>query len=140
MSDRRTVAITFTLALAVGMLLVALVSASPDVIARRTLEMYTNALVGISVGIAENPYNQIAQQIADREGELTERETSLVASEQALQRRENSIEWKATLAVYSMALSIILFILVGFNFYRDWQRSRVVQTSGPGYAIRIGKK
>lgn len=140
MSDRRNTAITFTLALAVGLLLVALMSASPDVIVRRTIEMYSSAVVGVSLGIAENPYNQLAQQIAEREGELTERETTLVESEQALKDREDRLEWKATLAVYSMAVSLILFVLIALNFYRDWRRSSTAQVSAPGYSIQIGKK
>lgn len=139
MSDRRRTAITFTLAIAVGLLLVALMNASPDIIARRSLEMFSNAVVGISLGVAENPYNSLAQQIAEREGELTEREIELIASEQALKEREDRIAWKATLAVYSIGASFILFILVALNFYRDWKRPQLAVVPSQ-FSIRLGKK
>jgi uncharacterized membrane protein (DUF485 family) len=101
--------------------------------------MFSNAVVGITVGVAENPYNSLAQQIAEREGELTDRETELVASERELREREDAIAWKATLAVYSIGASFILFLLVGLNFYRDWQRTRVASNSS-SFSIRIGQK
>lgn len=140
MSDRRRTAITFTLAIAVALLLVALVSASPDIIARRSMEMFSNAVVGISLGVPENPYSSLAQQIAERQGELTEREIALVESERALKEREDAAAWKATLAVYSIGASFILFVLVALNFYRYWRQPRLATVAPAQYSIRLGKK
>lgn len=83
-------------------------------------------VVGMSAAVPSNEYSQLAQQLTEKERELSAREAALVAQEETQRgtlsddvRRANA----RTLIALSVAL-VILFILVGLNFYFDLHRGR----------------
>ncbi len=84
--------------------------------------MLANAAVGVSLGIAPNPYNTLAQQLESKQSELNAREERVVALEDEL-RQSQLIE--RYVAFGSLFLSTCLFMLVGLNFYMDSRRRPV---------------
>jgi len=94
---------------------------TPEVIAGSMTRMLANAAIGVSMGVEPNPYNTLASQLSDKAQELDERETRILALEDEL-RATRSLE--TYLATGSLVLSLLLFALVGLNFYRDARRAR----------------
>lgn len=81
-------------------------------------------VVGMGAGVAENPVNRLAQEIAQRSTELDERERSIMEREQESAQRllsEAREERRATILLLSGVASV-LFLLVGANFYLDYVR------------------
>jgi hypothetical protein len=80
--------------------------------------MTASATVGASASVAPNEHNVLAQQLAEKERMLAEREA-------AVARNENE-RWAFgsadTLALSSVILSLVLLALVGINFYFDMRR------------------
>ena len=91
--------------------------------------MLASAVVSISAGVAPNPDNTLQKQLLDQKAALDARESKLAMREQSSTippSVDNSI------ALYSFALSLLLLILVGVNFYFDWARSRRVSVPARG--------
>lgn len=78
------------------------------------------ASVGVSAAIAPNPYNSVAEQLSNKEKVLMQKEADLTKREQALVVREQTPLSKAGVA--SLALSVLLTVLIGINFYLDAKR------------------
>jgi hypothetical protein len=83
--------------------------------------MLANASIGMSAGVEANPYNTLAQQLSDKELELQDRETRLLELTKDTNAGTRASYW----ALASLALSIIILVLVGANFYMDWKRGKV---------------
>ncbi len=82
------------------------------------------SVIGIGAAIPDNEFNSLAQALEQKQTELTEREKSLIAREEALGReyRETiAANNKLTLIVLGI-VSLVLILLVLFNFYLDWKR------------------
>jgi hypothetical protein len=90
------------------------------------------AAVGAQAAVPENPYNTLAQQLEDRERALEERETAQGTSPEQAPLANN------TWAFVSFGLSVMLFVLVGLNFYLDTRRgSRVAQLLTRRYSVDL---
>lgn len=81
------------------------------------LRQPTGSVEGVSVqnyaAVAQNPYNQAAQQIEQKQNELAARESAL----NQIASKENR------LMLYLFTAMGALLILVGINFYLDYKRS-----------------
>lgn len=95
--------------------------APPEHVAREARQLLANAVVGISTGVAPNPYNTLAAQLDSKQQELDERESRLERLESKAIEREQDAQW----AFYSLVASALLFLLVAANFYFDARRSRI---------------
>lgn len=122
------------------LLVYALIAASPTTHFLNAQSMMASAGVGIFVGVEPNPYNTLAQQLEEKEAELSEREREVLALERGV-FADSSFVSSNTMATYSLGLSFLLFILLGSNFYMDWKRGRKELSSGKSnYAINLNKK
>lgn len=92
--------------------------APPTVVVKSAPSMLGSATVGMSAAVDENPFNTLAQQLVNKERELQARESVLDQREYVLDARE------APMAFYSLILGLAVCLLVLFNFYFDWRRSR----------------
>ncbi len=122
------------LALGAGALLLAysFSIATPEHIALSARSMLANAPVGIALGVAPNPINTLAEQLADKEAELMAREERLQYME-----RLQAESAKDKTAVYSLIASLALFLLVAFNFVLDFKRKRVSVVAPGPYSINL---
>ena len=98
--------------------------ASPLMFARGSL-MLGSAAVGLSAAVPINPHNSLAEDLAEREAALNAREAQLRSESNTVQRFS---EW---LAPISLAASIVLFVLLAFNFYFDRRRNTT------SYRVRV---
>ena len=73
------------------------------------------ATTGAEVLVEENPYNQVAQQLAEKEEELEEREEEL-----GVLLDEREAESNSTLNLI-LGLVVALFLLLVSNFYLDFK-------------------
>lgn len=80
--------------------------------------MTASATVGAVASVEPNPDNTLAQQFAEKERMLAEREVQIAQLEQA----QRSLSSSDMLALSSGILSFVLLILVGLNFYFDFHR------------------
>ncbi len=93
----------------------AIFSASPATLVRNAQDSL--AAVGVSAAISPNPYNSVAQQLVDKEARLNREQADLAA-----QQRIAASAPSSKYAFYSLCVSVLLFILVGINFYFDIRR------------------
>lgn len=122
------------LAIAAPLFVYALVLVPPAMLAHNVRAALTATAVGASAGVDPNPINTLAAQLKDKE-------TSLDQREQVLSQLENEIIAKNssnnTIAFISLGGSLLLFLLVGLNFYLDTKRRRD-QKAAPGrFAIDL---
>ncbi len=112
---------TATLGVALSLALVFIYSYSVYEVTPGEALSYMAASLGSSSGavaeVPENPYNTLAQQLIDREEELTEREEHL--AEVIVRSEQNE---KITNLIF--ALVIFLLILLSLNFYLDYRSRR----------------
>lgn len=78
--------------------------------------------VGMSVGVPANSYNKIAVQLADKEEQLDQREAELAKIESTI---TGNYEQQGTLVVFLSIGIVVLFILVGLNYYMDYRRKKL---------------
>lgn len=89
-------------------------------------ESLANA-VGVNVGVEENRYNTVAQQLKEKEEELNSRETSLLDLEREIteqiskERRSDRVTF-----LYISIVGLVLMILLSANFYFDmkWRKRK----------------
>ncbi len=74
--------------------------------------------VGMSVSVAEKPFNTLAQQLREKEIRLEEKEDSLIA---VLQQNERDGRIIMGLII---VLITILFVLILLNFYFDYKAGK----------------
>ncbi len=94
--------------------------------------------VGVSVGVEENEYNQVAEQLKERANQLDSREQSLAELEQEIKAEliaERQAERRAFL--FLSVASVVLMALLAVNFYLDWRRSeRIRRIKRGAYVLR----
>lgn len=105
------------LGFAVSLGMYAIVQAPPALLIAGASKMLANAVVGMSAGVPENPYNSLAQELAAKEASLNERESAMTT------RLEKNSGEPSLLTIYSFILSGVLFVLLLLNYYFDWRRS-----------------
>lgn len=88
-------------------------SATPGSLATNAQD--TLAAVGVSVGVAPNQYNTVAQQLSDKSAQLDAQQAQIDAERSAQSRGDR-------LGFYSLCISAALFLLVAVNFYFDVRR------------------
>lgn len=91
----------------------------PSTLGTVAVNQFTAAIVMAQASVPENPQNTLAAQLHEREVAIAAREAQLAAQEQKARQSPDDI-----VALISMASSIILFVLVGANFYFDALRMR----------------
>jgi hypothetical protein len=91
---------------------------SPTIVLDDMHTMLGAAGATLSASVPANPYNTIAQQLADERRLLDEREASLLARERA------PISAGEIFGFVGFAVSVALFILIGVNFYLDSRHGR----------------
>lgn len=87
--------------------------------------------VGMSVGVAPNPYNTLDAQLAQKQMQLDEQQTDLQAQEAAFASSSAaaSVVAMSPIVLYLGIAVVILTFLVVMNFYFDWRRSRITADS-----------
>lgn len=102
-----------------GVLLLAYSTAAapPSILTGPASDMLASSIVSMSAGVSPNPDNALAAQFAQKEKELEAREALLQK-----EREAQSTPTRDPLPMYTFALSIVLFVLVLLNYYRDWRR------------------
>lgn len=98
----------------------AVVASTPASLLKSTHETLA-AAASLSVSIAPNPYNTMAQQFAQKETQLSQKEAQLNTQQEQL---SSSITTNEKLGFYSLCMSVLLFVLVGVNFLFDIRRGR----------------
>ena len=79
--------------------------------------------VGISVGVQQSDVSRLAQQLDEKEIELQGRELAVVERDRSLE--QTIVTQNRRLVLFVLSFVLILMVLVGVNFYYDWQfRSR----------------
>ena len=110
MSKRKKKISTFNavcFALAAFLFSYSILSESPEVLAQNTRAM-VGSVVGATASVEQNADNTLAAEFAQKEKELTNREEALLA-------KESANGWKSDLSVYSLLLSLVLFVALGIN-------------------------
>lgn len=104
-----------------GMLLLAYSTAAapPSILTGPASDMFASSIVSMSAGVEPNSDNILAAKLAQKEAELEAREASLTRGVGVI-----SETGQYDLPMYTFGLSIILFVLVLLNYYRDWRRDR----------------
>jgi hypothetical protein len=81
--------------------------------------------VGVSVGIAPNPYNTLATQLDQEQTQLSQESADLTARENALGTNATQDPSGDPAIVWYLAIAVTFIgILVLLNFYLDWRRLR----------------
>lgn len=92
----------------------------------------TLADVSLTVGVAPNPYNTEAAQLAQKQEQLNQEQTRLTAEQSAAAQTQGTNDrW----AFYSLCASAVLLVLVAVNFYLDMRRRR--QPSGQRFSVDL---
>jgi len=83
--------------------------------------------VGVTLGVAPNPYNTLNDQLAQKQIQLDEQQADLAAREAAFASSTAADIGGTPMAALVGYLAIAvgaLALFVGLNFYLDWRRSR----------------
>lgn len=91
---------------------------SPRVLVYTAASMVGAGAVGMSAGVAPNPDNTVAAQLAQKQAELDAREGALRAGE------GGSLTGTRALAAASFITSVLVLVLVAGNYYLDFRRGR----------------
>lgn len=94
--------------------------------------------VGLSVGVAPNPYNTLDEQLAQKEAYLDE-EQSYMNSEQAALASSSALAISPTGTPYLLYLAlavVLLAVLVFLNFYLDWRRAKTPPQGQDGQVVK----
>lgn len=97
----------------------ALTTASPASLVHSARSMIASPIITSSAVVPSNPDNTLAEQLRQKEMNLNEREQHLAQLEML---RNQNTQRSTVLSLMSLVASLILFGLVGLNFYRDAQR------------------
>ncbi len=86
-------------------------------------------VVGVTIGVGENQYNTIAQQLREKEEELESREVSLLELEQEVKEQiSQNRRFERRAYLYISIVGSIVLSLLALNFYLDlkWRRRKGV--------------
>ncbi len=108
-------------------------SAPVQVALQETSLLAANAVVGVFAGVAENPYNTLAQQLEEKEAELRAREAALDAQS----REPVAGGTPFPFGLVSFFLSLGVLVLVALNFLFDWRRTRNGQPGRQNYSVNL---
>ena len=89
-------------------------------------EQFANA-VGVNVGVEENQYNTVAQQLREKEKELDNRERSLLDLErEIITQISEERKSQRVLFLYVSVVGSVLMVFLVLNFYFDmkWRRGK----------------
>lgn len=89
--------------------------------------------VGARASVPENSYNTLAEQLAEKEKALNEREAA-ISQQGRVGETPQSPPW----ALMSFTLSLVLLVLVGINFYLDMRRRNPQPSSRLSVNLRRG--
>ncbi len=89
----------------------------------RYLGAEIGSTVGMTVGIPENPFNALAQQLEEKEEQLNEKELTLDQREAEMQGRLFSAGGNIIL-VLILVVIMLLFFLISVNFYLDYKERK----------------
>ncbi len=79
--------------------------------------------VGMKVGVPENPFNSLAQQLQEKEEQLNEKEVTLDQRETEMQGRIFAAGGNVIL-VLILVIVMLLFFLIMVNFYLDYRERK----------------
>ena len=105
---------------ALGGFVLPLATQSPQNLVEDAQSMLAASGSTLSAEVPPNPYSDLAQQLDQKEQALNQREEALSQRASALSRPSIG----EIFGFISFALSIILFVLLGVNFYFDSRRSK----------------
>ena len=125
---------SLVLILATVLTVYALTNTGEGSVAISAQRMVAAATVSMNAEIPPNPYNSLASQLEKKELALARRESALAAREEANNGGATVGGLGNILGMLSFIASIILFMLVGANFYFDAKRSKRVTQS---YAVDL---
>lgn len=92
-------------------------------------------VVGMSAGVEENPYNIVAQQLTQKEVELSERERALAVLEEELR---GEVERSNRITLLTVVLvGVVLLGLILVNFYLDRKRREERVLKVPEFQTRL---
>ena len=115
---KQTAWLLIILAGAFGAFLVAVSFGSPTTFKKMLAD------VGITVGVAPNPYNTLAAQLDQQQTQLNQQAADLAAREAAFASSTAEAAPSSPVLWYLMVAIAVLAILVLLNFYFDWRRRR----------------
>ena len=128
MRKRNQIIITVSTFVTCGLLLGLLIS--PNLLSR--VKRYTYDLtfqlgnaVGIMVGVPENNFNKLAQELTDYELVLEEKENRIIEREAILiQEETTAIGVTNNYLLILISIGMLLSGLLLLNFYLDWKRNK----------------
>lgn len=112
-----------TLFVAFGLFCYSFAASTPQALVFTAETMLAQA-VGASASVPPNAVNTYIKELADKEKELNEREKRIAYLEEREDVREGGSEGDPW-ALASLGTSVMLFGLVGVNFYLDRRRGRL---------------
>ncbi len=86
------------------------------------------AQIGITVGVAPNPYNTLNDQLNQEQNQLNQQAADLAAREAALASSTAAADAVSYTDWYLSAGIAAVAILVSLNFYLDWRRAKREET------------
>lgn len=95
--------------------------------------MFAGTGAALSAVVPANPYNTLAQQFAEKEQELNDREAMLA------EREAKNVGPSAggIFGVLSFAFSLVLLALIGVNFYLDSRRGKKTPTLSSKFSVDL---
>lgn len=115
-------------AVLVGLLLLG--STTFGSVAERAYENIASA-VGMTLEVPKNEFNSLASALEERDAQLDEREQAIEARDRAIREivlEENAKRNKLTIIVLT-AITFLLLLLIGVNFYIDFRRGQKEKTA-----------
>lgn len=82
------------------------------------------AQIGITVGVAPNPYNTLNEQLSQEQDQLNQQAADLAAREAALASSTAAVQTAPPTNWYVDGAIVFVALLVCLNFYLDWRRDR----------------
>ena len=131
MKKKKTVTIGVSALLIIigtALLFFVFITTSPSSVVKQYVIAITSQLgnaIGVSVGVEENSFNKLAQELDAYEHVIKEREVDLNEREIILIEKEEEIEKSNNLIFISLGVGILILILLLVNFYLDWKRGKI---------------
>ncbi len=84
------------------------------------------SVIGVTAGVSSNQYSLLAQQLAQKDLEISSRERELMEREQALNEQYQSAIFRSQNGVFYAisGAALVLLLLILLNFYLDYVREK----------------
>lgn len=84
------------------------------------------SVIGVTAGVSSNQYNQLAQQLAQKDLEISSRERELIERERLINEEYQATIFRTQNGVfYAISFAaLILLLLILLNFYLDYFREK----------------